>query len=65
MNAVAAKLGKPGAYWDRSGSVVRDWNTDQALPEYEGTCMVYLDIRGPVFMKTFLHNGQRCWEGLE
>jgi hypothetical protein len=41
---------------------VRDWTTDQALPEYEGRCMVYLDIQGPVFMNTYLHNGKRCWE---
>jgi hypothetical protein len=62
MPSPAGKLGRPGAYWDRSGNVVRDWTTDQALPEYEGRCMVYLDIQGPVFMNTYLHNGKRCWE---
>jgi hypothetical protein len=55
----------PGVYWDRADSVVRDWTTNQALPGYEGMCLVYLDIRGPVFVNTFLQNGQRCWEGLE
>lgn len=60
-----AKLGRPGAYWDRTGSVVRDWSTDQALPNYEGRCMVYLDIQGPVFMNTYLLNGERCWETAE
>lgn len=60
----ASLLGRPGAYWDRSDNVVRDWNTDQPMPDYEGTCMVYLDIEGPVFMRTFLNNGERCWEGL-
>lgn len=65
MSGVASKVGRPGAYWDRSANVVRDWSTDQAIPDFEGTCMVYLDIQGPVFMKTSLRNGQRCWEGLE
>ena len=53
---------KPTAYWDRTAHVVRDWNTDQPLPEYQGTCMVYLDIQGPVFLQTFVHDGKRCWE---
>lgn len=56
---------QPGVYWDRSDNVVRDWKTDQPIPNYEGTCMVYLDIAGPVFMETYLRNGQRCWEGQE
>jgi hypothetical protein len=62
MSSSTAKLGHPRAYWDRSASVVRDWKTDQALPEYEGNCMVYLDIQGPVFMMTYLRNGERRWE---
>jgi hypothetical protein len=53
---------KPSAYWDRSGDVVRDWKTDQALPDYQGTCLVYLDVQGPVFLQTFLQDGKRCWE---
>ena len=53
---------KPSAYWDRSANVVRDWKTDQALPDYQGTCLVYLDVQGPVFLKTFLQDGQRCWQ---
>jgi hypothetical protein len=63
--AVIPSSSKPSVYWDRSGNVVRDWSTDQALPAYEGTCMVYMDLKGPVFLKTFLKNGQRCWEGSE
>ena len=53
---------KPNAYWDRSANVVRDWETDQVLPDYQGTCLVYLDVEGPVFLQTFLQDGQRCWE---
>jgi hypothetical protein len=65
MSYRAATLTHPGAYWDRSGNVVRDWKTDQALPNYEGQCMVYLDIQGPVLMKTYLRNGERCWESAD
>ncbi|HYL16163.1 MAG TPA: hypothetical protein VEV41_24235 [Terriglobales bacterium] len=65
MNACTPRSKRPGAYWDRAGNVVRDWNTDQPLPGYEGMCLVYLDIRGPVFVTTFLQNGERCWEGLD
>lgn len=54
--------GRPSAYWDRSSNIVRDWETDQALPDYQGTCLVYLDVRGPVFLRTFLQEGKRCWE---
>ena len=57
----AIKPPKPAAYWDRSQNVVRDWKTNSILPEYEGECMVYMDVSGPVFMTTFLHNGRRCW----
>lgn len=53
---------QPSAYWDRSSQVVRDWKTDQELPDYQGTCLVYLDIQGPVFVRTFLQGGKRCWE---
>jgi hypothetical protein len=53
---------RPDVYWDRATQVVRDWNTDQALPEYQGPCLVDLDIQGPVFLRTFLHDGKRCWE---
>lgn len=52
----------PSAYWDRASHEVRDWKTDQVLPEFQGTCLVYLDIQGPVFLRTFLENGKRCWE---
>jgi len=55
-------MGKPNAYWDRTANVVRDWKTDQPLPEYQGACLVYLDVQGPVFLKTFLQDGKRCWE---
>jgi len=65
MNSHLSRLSRPGAYWDRSGNVVRDWNTDQALPNYEGKCMVYLDIQGPVLMNTYLLNGERRWESAE
>jgi hypothetical protein len=54
----------PRAYWDRATRMVRAWNTDHALPHYEGECLVYLDIRGPVFVKTFLCDGERCWDEL-
>jgi hypothetical protein len=53
---------KPSAYWDRSSNVVRDWKTDQPLPDYQGRCLVYLDVEGPVFLQTFLQDGRRCWQ---
>ncbi|HZQ25900.1 MAG TPA: hypothetical protein VFA89_24120 [Terriglobales bacterium] len=53
---------RPRAYWDRALRVVRDWNSNQILSEYEGCCMVYLDTRGPVFLYTFLQNGERFWQ---
>jgi hypothetical protein len=65
MSSSAATFSRPHAYWDRSANVVRDWKTDQALPDYEGRCMVYLDIQGPVFMNTYLRNGERCWDRSE
>jgi hypothetical protein len=58
----ARGTGKPNVYWDRSANVVRDWKTDQALPDYQGTCLVYLDVEGPVFLQTFLQDGKRYWE---
>jgi hypothetical protein len=65
MNEHGKMHSKPGAYWDRSDSVVRDWSTNQAIPSYEGPCLVYLDIRGPVLLNTFLRDGERCWEGMD
>jgi hypothetical protein len=56
---------KPSVYWDRNDHVVRDWSTNQAIPAYEGPCLVYLDIRGPVLLNTFLCNGERHWDGVE
>ena len=53
---------KPSAYWDRTDKIVRDWSTGLALPDYEGQCMVYSDMRGPVVMRTFLNKGQRQWQ---
>ncbi|HEV3038724.1 MAG TPA: hypothetical protein VHA33_13190 [Candidatus Angelobacter sp.] len=50
---------KPSAYWDRTDKVVRDWRTGHILPNYEGQCMVYSDMRGPLLMDTFLDRGQR------
>lgn len=45
--------------------VLRAWNTDQVLPHYEGECLIYLDMRGPVLVRTFLRGGKRCWDGLD
>ena len=56
---------RPCAYWDRDNNVVRDWSTNQEIPTYEGPCLVYLDVRGPLVLNTFLHNGQRRWEGVD
>lgn len=52
----------PAAYWDRTGQVVRNWKTDEELPDYEGLCLVYLDLRGPVVMRTFVQKGVRGWQ---
>ena len=49
----------PSAYWDRTDKVVRNWSTGQVLPDYEGQCMVYSDMRGPMLMDTFMDRGQR------
>ena len=64
MSGIARAIAssKPSAYWDRTTKAVRDWKTDQPLPEYQGTCLVYRDIEGPVFLRTFLEDGERCWE---
>jgi hypothetical protein len=61
MRESIAKLSTPTAYWDRTLKVVRHWTTNEILPTYEGPCMVYLDTRGPVFVETFLREGERCW----
>ena len=60
--ALGIRSSAPSAYWDRASKAVRDWKTDQPLPEYQGTCLVYRDIEGPVFLRTFLKDGKRCWE---
>jgi hypothetical protein len=60
---IAHKPVKPQAYWDRTQRVVRDWNTNHVLPDYEGECLVYLDVEGPVIRHTFLQDGARCWDG--
>jgi len=62
MHAHIARLSTPTAYWDRTLKVVRHWSTNEILPAYEGPCMVYLDTRGPVFVETFLREGERCWQ---
>jgi hypothetical protein len=64
MNQVAVKELKPQAYWDRAQRVVRDWNTNNVLPEYEGECLVYLDVEGPVIRNTFFQDGDRRWDVL-
>lgn len=61
MNQIAHPPCHPKAYWDRTQRVVRDWNTNRVLPDYEGECLVYLDVEGPVFRQTFLQDGARCW----
>jgi hypothetical protein len=48
-------------YWDRAECSVRDWKTGTELPEYQGPCLVYFDLRGPTMMYTFLQAGKRCW----
>ena len=53
---------KPVAYWDRTDKMIRNWDTNQALPDYEGPCMVYLDLSGPVVVYTFLRAGLRHWQ---
>jgi hypothetical protein len=65
MNAPRNVSGKPTVYWDRNDRMVRDWSTNQPLPSYEGPCLVFLDIRGPIFLKTFLLDGERHWEGMD
>jgi len=52
---------QPVAYWDRTDNVVRDWQTNQPLPHYEGPCMYYSDLRGAVVMDSFLRDGKRHW----
>ena len=52
---------KPEVYWDRADKVVRDWSTGQVLPNYEGQCLVYSDMQGPVLLHTFLNQGKRQW----
>jgi hypothetical protein len=64
MNQVAVNVVKPQAYWDRAQRVVRDWKTNNVLPEYEGECLVYLDVEGPVIRTTFFQDGARCWDAL-
>ena len=54
-------LAKDVVYWDRAEYSVRDWRTGTELPHYEGPCMIYLDLRGPTMMYTFLQNGKRLW----
>jgi hypothetical protein len=41
--------------------MVRDWTTNQALPQYEGPCMFFSDLRGAVVMYTFVRDGVRHW----
>ena len=64
MNQISQKPVKPQAYWDRTQRVVRDWKTNHVLPDYEGECLVYLDVEGPVIRRTFLQDGARCWNQL-
>lgn len=54
-------IAKPRVYWDRTDKMVRDWTTDQALPNYEGPCMFFSDLRGAVVMYTFVRGGIRHW----
>jgi hypothetical protein len=61
MDVLYSMAPKPSAYWDRTDKVVRNWSTGQALPDYEGQCMVYSDRRGPLVMHTFLKKGERQW----
>jgi hypothetical protein len=61
MDCLRSSASKPSAYWDRTDKVVRDWSTGLALPDYEGKCMVYSDMRGPLVMHTSLNSGQRQW----
>jgi len=62
MDCLRSTASKPSAYWDRTDKIVRDWSTGQALPNYEGKCMVYSDMRGPLEMHTFLTRGERQWQ---
>lgn len=52
-------------YWDRAERAVRDWKTGTELPEYQGPCLVYFDLRGPTMMDTFLEGGKRCWREMQ
>lgn len=60
-----ATLARNMVYWDRTEYVVRNWSTGAELPEYEGPCLVYYDLRGPTLMHTFLEEGKRCWRELQ
>lgn len=57
--------GRSAVYWDRTERSVRDWNTGAELPEYQGPCLVYFDLRGPTMMDTFLQDGKRCWREIQ
>lgn len=52
-------------YWDRAEFTVRNWSTGAELPEYQGPCLVYFDLRGPTMMHTFLQDGKRCWQEMQ
>jgi len=52
----------PSVYWDRADKVVRDLKTGRDLPQYEGLCLVYRDVEGPIMVNTFVCNGERLWE---
>ncbi len=62
MDCLRSLASKPSVYWDRTDKVVRNWSTGKAVPEYEGQCMVYSDMRGPLVMHTFLKKGERQWQ---
>ena len=63
MSAQVPELNAPQAYWDRADRVVRDLKTGMDLPHFEGQCLVYRDVEGPIVVNTFLHNGKRIWAG--
>lgn len=54
-------ISRSSVYWDRAERAIRDWKTGAELPEYQGPCLVYFDLRGPTMMDTFLQDGKRCW----
>jgi hypothetical protein len=62
MHRLHSPATKPEVYWDRADKVVRDWSTGQMLPNYEGQCLVYSDMQGPVLLHTFLNQGKRQWQ---